>query len=122
MVLAQQRFGAHTYDMQATLDQAYLSENTLGDEALRNEVLRLFLKQSGFLIEQLEIADQSVSIAEYAHTLKGSALAVGAFQVAGAAEKLEKLAEQGQVDLKDAFANVKSKLAEARVLIAPMIA
>jgi len=72
------------------LDLAHLSAQTLGDEGLKREVLGLFVRQARMLMERLSQSstDQEARFT-LAHTLKGSALAIGAFAVAEAAEALE---------------------------------
>ena len=71
------------------VDLAHLSRQTLGDQDLEREVLILFERQSQVMIERLRAATTAKSWAEAAHTLKGSALGIGAFQVASAAEAVE---------------------------------
>ncbi len=69
------------------VDVTHLQRATLGDAALEREILVLFERQSAALLAQLQ--DRPADGARLAHTLKGSALAIGAFGVAEAAEELE---------------------------------
>lgn len=69
------------------LDLAHLARMTLGDTALEQEVLAMFAAQSASLMDALVALPADAS--DVAHTLKGSALAIGAFRVAEAAEWLE---------------------------------
>src|SRR3954467_277835 len=69
------------------IDTAHLTRMTLGDAGLEREVLAMFSGQAVRLIEAL--AAWPADAAEIAHTLIGSARAIGAFQVAEAAEALE---------------------------------
>lgn len=71
------------------VDLTHLSRQTFGDHDLEREVLVLFERQSQAMIERLRGATTAKSWAEAAHTLKGSALGIGAFQVASAAEAVE---------------------------------
>ena len=72
----------------------HLSRMTLDDPALECEVLTMFVTQSAKLLDQ--IAALPPEAASLAHTLKGSARAIGAFAVAEAAACLETaLAGQG---------------------------
>jgi HPt (histidine-containing phosphotransfer) domain-containing protein len=71
------------------VDLAHLSRQTFGDQELEREVLALFERQSRVMIERLRNATNAKSWADAAHTLKGSALGIGAFGVARAAEKVE---------------------------------
>jgi HPt (histidine-containing phosphotransfer) domain-containing protein len=71
------------------LDLAHLRRFTLGDQALEQEILGLFIGQAPTTLAALTEAwtDRDWKIA--AHTLKGSARAVGAWRVARLAEKAE---------------------------------
>jgi len=69
------------------IDFAHLSRMTLGDPVLESEVLTMFATQSAKLLEQL--APLPPEAGSLAHTLKGSARAIGAFAVAEAAARLE---------------------------------
>ena len=68
------------------IDIAHLKRMTLGDAGLEREVLAMFAGQAVRLIEAL--AALPADAAEIAHTLNGSARAIGAFKVAEAAEAL----------------------------------
>ena len=69
------------------IDIAHLKRMTLGDAGLEREVLAMFAGQAVRLIEAL--AAWPADAAEIAHTLNGSARAIGAFKVAEAAEAFE---------------------------------
>ena len=71
------------------IDRAHLSRYTLGSPVLEREILGLFLAQLPLSIEQLRFAatDREWQIA--AHTIKGSARAVGAWQIANLAREAE---------------------------------
>ncbi|MGQ0685400.1 Hpt domain-containing protein [Bradyrhizobium sp.] len=69
------------------IDFAHLSRMTLGDPALECEVLTMFVAQSARMLDQL--ASLPPEAGNIAHTLKGSARAIGAFAVAEAAARLE---------------------------------
>lgn len=71
------------------VDLDHLSRQTLGDLELEREVLRLFERQSEQMLARLKGATSARSWAEAAHTLRGSALGIGAFGVAEAAETVE---------------------------------
>ena len=72
------------------IDRAHLGRYTLGSLTLEREVLGLFLAQLPLSIEQLRFAttDRDWQIA--AHTIKGSARAVGAWRIANLALEAEK--------------------------------
>ena len=64
------------------LDTEHLKKYTLGDHALESEVLQMFLDQSKLYIKRLAIPQNAKDWGEAAHSLKGSASAVGAFKIA----------------------------------------
>jgi HPt (histidine-containing phosphotransfer) domain-containing protein len=71
------------------IDLTHLRRMTLGDAALEREVLTMFSAQSERLTKAL--AGMPSDASALAHTLKGSARAIGAFAVADAAAHLETL-------------------------------
>lgn len=77
------------------IDFAHLARMTLGDPSLEREVLAMFVAQSARMMEQL--ASLPPEAGNLAHTLKGSARAIGAVAVADAAARLETaLGEAGE--------------------------
>lgn len=96
------------------LDFDHLRRMTLGDEAIEQEVLTMFSAQSANLVEKLAAlpADSSA----LAHTLKGSARAIGAFAVADAAARLETAIARG-FNASAALAELGEAVAEARAEI-----
>jgi HPt (histidine-containing phosphotransfer) domain-containing protein len=75
------------------IDIAHLRRMTLGDAALEREVLSMFSAQASRLVEALAALPPDASA--LAHTLKGSARAVGAFALGDAAAHLETLIRAG---------------------------
>lgn len=71
------------------VDLAHLSRYTQGDRALEQEVLELFCAQSTIYLERLREASSDREWTDTAHLLKGSALAIGAWRAAAAAERAE---------------------------------
>lgn len=71
------------------IDLVHLARQTLGDRALEAEVLDLFVIQAHSVMERLSTVTDQRHRMELAHTLKGSARAVGAWQVAAQAEACE---------------------------------
>ncbi len=72
------------------VDLVHLARQTLGDRALEREVLGLFQVQARAIFAQLETVSETNLRHDLAHTLKGSARAVGAWKVAEAAEACER--------------------------------
>jgi HPt (histidine-containing phosphotransfer) domain-containing protein len=96
------------------IDSAHLDRMTLGDASLEREVLAMFSGQAVGLIARLATLPSDVMA--LAHTMKGSARAIGAFRVADAAEALEAAIRDGD-DPAQALAGLKDAVAEARTAI-----
>jgi HPt (histidine-containing phosphotransfer) domain-containing protein len=75
------------------IDIEHLRRMTLGDASLEHEVLAMFSAQAVRLIGAL--AKLPADAGALAHTLKGSARAIGAMDVADAAEALEAALQNG---------------------------
>lgn len=75
------------------VDLVHLTRYTLGDRALERETLTLFSNQTGVYLDRLREAAGEKEWREAAHSLKGSARAVGAWQLAAAAEAAEAIGE-----------------------------
>lgn len=104
------------------VDLTHLSRQTFGDHDLEREVLTLFERQSNVMIERLRGATTAKTWAEAAHTLKGSALGIGAFAVASAAETVEcdqvdHLSSKAWADL----ARLESEVRQANAFIADLL-
>ena len=76
--------------MPVPIDHAHLSRYTLGNRPLEVEVLQLFAGQVPETFSSLTVANCAKSWHVAAHTLKGSARAVGAWAVAHIAEEAER--------------------------------
>ena len=72
------------------IDHAHLDRYTLGNRELEIEVLGLFAGQAPATLEGLRTATCDRSWHMAAHTLKGSARAVGAWSIAAIAEDAER--------------------------------
>ena len=101
------------------IDLDHLTRMTLDDAGLKREVLAMFLKQTGELLESLPA--RLGEGAAPAHTLKGSARAIGAFRVAAVAEALEAAIRRGG-DPSPALAELDAAIAEARASIEAILA
>lgn len=100
------------------IDVQHLGRMTLGEPALEAEVLALFAAQSQDLAARLAVVPADA--AALAHTLKGSARAVGAFRVAEAALALETALRDG-AEPSAALAELQRAVAEARDEIGRML-
>ncbi len=93
------------------IDNGHLERMTLGDAALEREVLAMFSAQAVGLTGAL--LSLPINAMALAHTLKGSARAIGAFRVADAAEGLETAIRNGD-DSAELLAGLQHAVAEAR--------
>jgi HPt (histidine-containing phosphotransfer) domain-containing protein len=93
------------------IDFEHLRRMTLGDQRLKREVLAMFSAQAVSLTDML--ATLPADAGALAHTLKGSARAIGAFGVADAANRLEALIHNGS-DPAEAVAELNDAVALAR--------
>jgi HPt (histidine-containing phosphotransfer) domain-containing protein len=107
--------------MAAPIDRGYLARFTMGNAELEREVLDLFAEHAPTYLLHLMSADTERAWYEAAHTLKGSARAVGAWQVADEAQRAEAL--KGALDAGERTARIDalaSALDEVRQYIADL--
>lgn len=97
------------------IDRAHLARMTFGDLALERELLELFDRQAALLVARMREADPA-TVGTLAHTLKGSAVGVGATEVAEAAAALE------QAQGPDRLAALARAVERARFAVAAMLA
>ncbi len=98
----------------------HLARATDGDESLESELLAMFDRQSAKLVERVRFIDlPRRARADIAHRLRGSALAIGAFAVAEAAEAVE-TAFAGEGEPEAELAALAKAVAEARAAIAQL--
>jgi HPt (histidine-containing phosphotransfer) domain-containing protein len=96
------------------IDFEHLGRMTLGDAILEHEVLAMFSAQAVSLMSALAMLPAAAG--ELAHKLKGSARAIGAFQVADAAGRLETAVLKGD-DPAEALAELDDAVEQARAAI-----
>jgi HPt (histidine-containing phosphotransfer) domain-containing protein len=94
------------------VDLTHLSRQTLGDRALEQEVLQLFVQQALSVRDQIAEAGKSERL-RLAHGLKGSARGVGAFALADCVAEIEK-----QPDDKHLIKKLSALIDEVRDFIA----
>lgn len=94
------------------IDWLHLSRFTLGDHTLEREVLGLFAMEAPRYLTLLIATNSRKSWIDAAHTLKGSARAVGAWAVAECAQAIEalELAAQGEFAEKRATRSMEQAL------------
>jgi HPt (histidine-containing phosphotransfer) domain-containing protein len=96
----------------------HLRRMTLGDAGLEREVLDMFARQASDLAATLAALPPEAGA--LAHTLKGSARAVGAFRVAETADALETAIRDGHAPAQ-ALADLRAAVAEAHAAIAAIL-
>jgi len=123
---------AHMLDLQATpemaspsivpdeaLDRAHLFRMTLGDHSLEGEVLRLFDRQCGMLLDRMAGAQPSC-IKALAHTLDGSARGIGAWRVSRAARDLQQIVDNSG-DIAAGIGALRTAIDETLVVVAEVL-
>jgi HPt (histidine-containing phosphotransfer) domain-containing protein len=102
------------------IDLVHLSRATDGDESLEAELMAMFDRQSEKLVVRVKMTDlPRRARADVAHRLRGSALAIGAFAVARAAEAVEATLE-GEGEAQAEISALAAAVAVARAAIAEL--
>jgi HPt (histidine-containing phosphotransfer) domain-containing protein len=76
------------------IDLVHLFRMTVGNYRLQHEILDLFDQQIGLLVDRMRDAGPP-ALAALAHTLKGSARSIGAWELVRAAEEVEAAVANG---------------------------
>lgn len=80
----------------APIDFAHLDRQTMGDAALRQEVLGLFSRQAASVAERIASVEREEQ-RRLAHTLKGAARGIGAWAIADCLAELEQRPGDGAI-------------------------
>jgi HPt (histidine-containing phosphotransfer) domain-containing protein len=108
-------------DAPQPIDFGHLRRYTLGDRGLEQEILGLFAEQLPITIGALASATTDKQWGMAAHTLKGSARAVGAWPLAALAEDAERLASNADAGMRAAIVGrLEAAAEEARAYIAAL--
>jgi HPt (histidine-containing phosphotransfer) domain-containing protein len=100
------------------IDLQHLARMTMGDAKIEREVLGMFAGQAAGLVATLAaLPAEAVALA---HTLNGSARAIGAFRVAECAAALELAIKRGENPGKSLI-ELKAAVADARTAIEAML-
>ena len=104
------------------VDLVHLSRYTLGERALEREVLALFCSQSSIYIERLHTARSDKDWKDAAHSLKGSATAIGAWRAAAAAANAEALSSEASAEARALrLGEIESSVREAEDYIGTLL-
>lgn len=106
------------------IDLVHLSRQTLGDRDLEIELLGLFERQAGQIMEQIGGSGDRRLRHDLAHTLKGSARAVGAGAVAACAQEYEDCLYSGlgEADLTASREALQRAVDAARAAVTELLA
>ncbi len=105
------------------VDLVHLAKYTMGNRELEHEVLTLFTKQSLIYLDRLRDAADQQTWREAAHTLKGSARGIGAWQVADVVASLElHAADKAQKEKQRLVENLREVVGEANDFIDQLLA
>jgi HPt (histidine-containing phosphotransfer) domain-containing protein len=100
----------------AVLDRGHLDRMTLGDPALAQEVLDLFLRQAADFVAR-EWQGRAAELQHAAHAIKGAARGIGAWQVAACAEVVEREAAEPLEGARASIDRLKDALREVSEVI-----
>lgn len=103
------------------LDIDFLVRQTFGDPGLETELLRLFDTQAAQALARLATpanAEETRQRADFVHSIKGAARAVGALATAAAAEDYEQALRAGSDDLDAALGRFVAALEAVRIVMA----
>jgi HPt (histidine-containing phosphotransfer) domain-containing protein len=104
------------------VDLVHLSRYTLGERALEREVLELFCSQSSIYLQRLQAARSDKDWKDAAHSLKGSATAIGAWRAAAAAASAEALSGEALSQARALrLREIESSLQEAESYIGALL-
>jgi len=104
------------------VDLVHLSRYTLGKCSLERVVLELFCTQSLVYLERLRDAQSDQDWRDAAHSLKGSASAIGAWRAAEAARCAEALSGASLIEARDLrLREIEASLCEAETYIGGLL-
>src|SRR5688572_25409466 len=89
----------------AILDTSVLNELVGGNGAMRDQLLASFMEEAEHKLEELRLASAEGRVADLriaAHQLSGAARIVGAMALAESARRLERLDDDGNVEIEGA--------------------
>jgi HPt (histidine-containing phosphotransfer) domain-containing protein len=99
------------------VDLTHLARQTFGQRELEQEVLRLFLRHTSLQLERLKAAGDIAGQRAAAHFIKGSARGIGAWQVATAADIVERFPDPDG----EAIRTLSSAVEEANAFITTLL-
>ena len=85
-----------TKPVPVTFDRSHLAQYTMESPELEREIVGLFVAQLPAILDRLQNGGSRADWRIATHTLKGSALAIGACKIGDLAKKLEPVNSPGQ--------------------------
>lgn len=95
------------------IDLVHLDSQTQGDQGLEAEILGMFETQSTIYLKMMDCSDADTRI-RAAHSLKGAARGIGAFDLADCAEEVEHIGHNGYDRLEAELARVLSYISSLK--------
>ncbi len=121
MTVIEEKTNTSTSDCRP-VDLVHLSRLTLGNRDLEQEVLQLFIRQSSIYLKRLSEASDQKSWCDAAHTIKGSAVGIGAWKVAEIAEAIEQVQKaEIKSDCRELLQSLIESVEEANAFIESVI-
>jgi HPt (histidine-containing phosphotransfer) domain-containing protein len=99
------------------IDLDHLSQYTAGDPALEAEILGMFVPSAIAYVDQMQDGATNTDWHVAAHSLKGVARGVGAFEVADLAEAAEKVEAAAQRERERHVISLRRALERVRVFV-----
>lgn len=99
------------------VDLTHLARQTFGQRELEQEVLRLFLRHTSIHLARLKASADPAGRRAAAHFIKGSARGIGAWQVATAADIVERAPDREG----EAIETLSAAIAEANAFISTLL-
>lgn len=90
------------------IDLVHLSNQTMGDRELEQEILQIFARQISGYIDQVRNCGSKAECKRVAHMLKGAARSIGAFHLAELAASSETLGDIDKTALVCEMENIRS--------------
>ncbi len=101
--------------MTAPIDLQHLDKYVLGDAALLDEILTIFIDQTSAWVDRIDPTQSDQDWRLATHTLKGASRGVGAWMLGDIAERAEELVGPGQDALREAIRGELRTAADAAI-------
>ena len=103
------------------IDMAHLDSQTMGDEGLRDEVLRLYADMSGVYLSRIQSSADAAQLLEHLHTLRSAAAGIGATVVRERTREVEEAIRAGAPLDPARLLGIATAVAECQALIHELV-